>query len=61
MVCIDNWGGRAYRDRYRPDGGDLAHHEALFDSQDPDQALRWASKHLIDEGERYVSEFRRLL
>ena len=60
VVCIDNWGGTVHRDRYHPDGSDLAHHEPVFDSNDTDLSAQWAFDHLEDQADRYVHEFKAL-
>ena len=60
VVCFDNWGGVVHRDRYRPDGSDLAHHERMLNSADGHQAIKWVLAHAKQEVGRYVKEFLRL-
>jgi len=59
VACIDNFGGVVHRDRYRPDGSHQSRHEPIFHSHDPDQAVAWASTHLIEQASKYVTDFRR--
>lgn len=58
VVCIDNFGGHVHRDRYRPSGRHHERHEEIFHSDDPDQAVAWATAHLMDHASRYVTDFR---
>lgn len=58
VACIDNFGGIVHRDRYRPDARHRVRHEAIFHSDDPDQAVAWATAHFIEAVSRYVKEFR---
>lgn len=59
-VCIDNWGGKTHRDRYHPNGQDVAHHEPCFDSPDINAAAKWAQEDLERNAEAYVTYFRGL-
>ena len=58
VVCIDNFGGIVHRDRYSPGGDHASRHDPIFHSHDPDQAVNWATKHLMTEAWRYVERFR---
>ncbi|MDZ7801897.1 MAG: hypothetical protein U5K81_14050 [Trueperaceae bacterium] len=58
VASIDNFGGFVHRDRYRPDGKHHARHEPIFHSDDPDQAVAWATTHFMEHVTRYVTEFR---